>query len=97
MIPGPHEPTNMNPFLEPLVTELKRLYEGIYVNVSSRMVKIRAILACITCDLPATRKTCGFSNFNGLKGCSKYIKSFPTASFGSKPDYSGFNCDSWPV
>ena len=97
MIPGPHEPTNMNPFLEPLVTELKRLYEGIYVNVSSRMVKIRAILACITCDLPATRKTCGFSNFNGLKGCSKCIKSFPTASFGSKPDYSGFNCDSWPV
>ena len=27
----------------------------------------------------------------------KVLKSFPTASFGSKPDYSGFDCDSWSV
>ena len=97
MIPGPHEPANMNPFLEPLVIDLKRLYQGFYVNTPAGRVKIRAVLACITCDLPATRKVCGFSNYNALKGCSKCFKSFPTASLGSKPDYSGFNCESWPL
>ena len=55
MIPGPHEPSNLNPLLEPLVKDLQRLYEGIYVTVQSKQVKIRAILTCITCDLPATR------------------------------------------
>ena len=97
MIPGPREPPNLNPFLEPLVSDLKRLYQGIYVRTPDGRVKIRAILSCITCDLPATRKVCGFSNYNAVKGCSKCLKSFPTARFGSKPDYSGFDCDLWPV
>ena len=86
MIPRPHEPSNLNPLLEPLVKDLQHFYEGIYVTVQSKQVKIRAILTCITCDLPATRKICGFANFNALKGCSKCLKSFPTSQFGAKPD-----------
>ena len=74
---------NLNPFIEPLVSDLNRLYQGIYVNSPTGRIKIRAILSCITCNLPATRKVCGFYNFNALKGCSKCLKSFPTASFGS--------------
>ena len=58
-------------------------------------MKIRAFLACIICDLPATRKVCGFSNFNALRGCSKCFKLFPTEQFGTKPDYSGYNIETW--
>lgn len=42
------------------------------------------------------RKVCGFSNYNALKGCSKCLKDFPTERFGSKPDYSGYDFESWP-
>lgn len=49
----------------------------------------------VSCDLPATRKVCGFYSFSSLHGCSKCLKEFPTTSFGSKPDYSGFNTESW--
>ena len=50
-----------------------------------------------SCDLPATRKVCGFSNFNACKGCSKCLKEFPTEHFGAKPDYSGYDVQSWPL
>ena len=71
MIPRPRQPANLKPFLEPLVSDLNRLYQMIFVNSPTGRIKIRAILSCITCDLPATRKVCGFYNFNALKGCSK--------------------------
>ena len=53
------------------------------------------MLSCIVCDLPATRKVCGFLGVNATKGCSKCLKSFPTFSFGSKPDYSGYQFENW--
>ena len=30
-----------------------------------------------------------------MAGCSKCFKEFPRASFGDKPDFSGFNRESW--
>lgn len=84
MIPGPSEPANLNPFLEPLVSDLKRLYQGIYVNSSTGRVKIRAILMCIACDLPAIRKVCGFSNFNALKRLFKVLENLPNCKFWNK-------------
>ena len=98
MIPGPNEPSNINPYLAPLVDELNSLYKGItFKNPSSllSMTSIRAMLVAIMCDLPATRKVCGFANFNAIKGCSKCLKEFPTDSFGVKPDYSGYNVECW--
>ena len=56
---------------------------------------MRATLACVACDLPATRKICGFSNFNATFGCSKCMKEFVTSTFGSKPLYGGFDCENW--
>ena len=56
---------------------------------------LRAVLACVTCDLPATRKMCGFSSYNAKFGCSKCMKEFPTSSFGCKPNYGEYNCTSW--
>ena len=99
LIPGPVEPKrDVNSYLAPIVDDLKQLFKGISFansNTYSGISCIRAILSCVSCDLPATRKVCGFYNFNALKGCSKCLKEFKTNGFGSKPDYSGFNVDEW--
>ena len=99
IIPGPHEPKNdINTFLSPLVDDIIELYDGIsFENPSSLLGStfIRATLAFIICDLPATRKVCGFANFNGNYGCSKCTKKFPTPRFGDKPNYGGYNCTNW--
>lgn len=98
MIPGPKEPKNMNPFLRPLVNEMKELYAGVTFRNPSAFLSVstvRAVISCVMCDLPATRKVCGFSNFNALLGCSKCLKRFPTDHFGAKPDYSGYDCENW--
>ena len=55
-------------------------------------VFVRAALFCVGCDIPAARNVCGFVGHRALKGCSK---SFPTAKFGEKGDYSNFNRSSW--
>lgn len=99
IIPGPKEPKqHINTFLFPLVQDLRKLYQGItFQNPSSCLgfTTIRATLGCITCDLPATRKVCGFANFNGNFGCSKCLKNFVTPTFGSRPMYGGFDCENW--
>ena len=84
--------------LSPLVDDLIRLYNGIsFENHSSLLGStfIRAVLMCVVCDLPATRKVCGFSNFNSIYGCSKCMRKFETLNFGDKPNYGGYNCANW--
>ena len=97
IIPGPNEPKgNINSSLSPLVEDLKSFHDGIVVRSPKAylsLTTIRAILICVMCDLPAARKVCGYTNFNGKKGCSKCMKEFP--STGDKIDYSGFDCDTW--
>ena len=99
MIPGPKEPKrDINTNLGPLVDDMKVLFEGItFKNSNSlfRSTTLRALLTCIGSDLPATRKICGFLSYNADKGCSKCLKSFPTESFGEKPDFSGYDCENW--
>ena len=99
MIPGPKEPKrDINSFLLPLVNDLNELFRGVtFKNHKSSFgsTTIRALLACTSSDLPATRKVCGFLSFNALKGCSKCLKSFPTYSFGEKPDFSGYEYEAW--
>ena len=95
IIPGPKEPKDCNDFLFPLVEDLKILFHGVNMNTSSTKQFVRALLICISCDLPATRKICGFQNFNAKHGCSKCLKEFPTISFGSKPNYGGYECQNW--
>lgn len=100
MMPGPSEPVGViHSFLRPLVNDMQALYRGISFNNTSSCLTlnttIRAVLLCVTCDLPATRKTCGFSNFNSLYGCSKCLKQFQTEVFGKKPDCSGYDWLNW--
>ena len=61
MIPEPHEPAgDINSLLFPLVEDLKALFYGISIQRTSSCMSmtttIRAVLLCVTCDLPATRK-----------------------------------------
>ena len=95
VIPGPHEPKKLNSFLYPLVNELCKLWQGVVLKTKLGTLIIRAALLCIACDVPATRKVCGFVAHNALHGCSKCFCAFPTAVFGEKPDYTNFDCSTW--
>ena len=99
LIPGPKEPPkSVNTYLEPLVNDLLRLYTGVKMSNPQSFCGssfVRAVLSCIICDMPATRKVCGFLGHNAVKGCTKCLKEFETSSFGSKPDYSGYDVESW--
>ena len=93
LIPCPKEPSrNINSFLEPVVEELLILWHGKEIKLPSTTVVIRAALLC---DSPAMRKVCVFVAHNAVKGCYIYLKTFETATFGEKPDYSRFDCSNW--
>ena len=96
-IPGPKEPTTMNSYLKPLVDDLLVLWEGIPIAHTSCdfPVVIRGALLAVSCDIPATRKVCGFCGHSATMGCSKCLKKFTCVSFGEKLDYSGFDRDTW--
>ena len=98
LIPGPKEPQrDINPFLAPLVKELLSLFHGveIYIKSLSMSVLVRCALLCIACDVPASRKVCGFLGHSATLGCSKCLKKFP-GKVGEK-DYSGFERSQWKV
>lgn len=105
LIPGPKEPKlTMNSFLQPLVHELKELWEGVNIpcpSHPSKYIFIRAALTCCACDIPATRKLCGFVGHNANLGCSKCSKVFPSIrhdeTIRDKRDFSGYEREHWPV
>jgi hypothetical protein len=99
IIPGPHEPRHdVNTYLGPLIEELLLFWKGVAIDIlmpsgiEKRMLK--CVLLCVSCDLPAARKTCGFLSHSATLGCSKCLKVFP-GSVGSM-DYSGFTRSAWP-
>ena len=94
IIPGPKEPKDVNNYIYPLVHELLQLWEGVLIKTSEHgEVNIRAALLCVTSDLPATRKLCGFASHAATFGCSKCLKKF--SKRGDKLDYSGFERGNW--
>ena len=97
IIPGPKEPEKvMNTFLQPLVADLQALWEGIYMSTPSQSlpVRIRAALLCVSCDIPACRKVCGFLGHNANLSCSKCLCFFP-GNVANGFDYSGYNVLQW--
>ena len=90
------EPKDLNEFLEPAVDELKALWKGVKIKASlSRFaLTFRAAVLCVSSDVPATRKICGFKGHSAQLGCSRCLKKF-LGGFGEKRDYSGFNRSSW--
>ena len=98
IIPGPHEPSlTIASYLQPLVDDLKKLFDGVEVEINGEREKIYAVLTCISCDQPASRKVTGFVGHNTLHGCPRCLKSFPLQSFGQKPYYGGFKLENWEI
>ena len=96
LIPGPSEPKRIHGFLKPVVDQLEDLWKGIPILDNTGQSNIvRAALLCFVSDLPATRKVCGFPNFNATLGCSKCLKKFPCEKFGDATDYSGYDRQNW--
>ena len=97
LIPGPREPEkHINTFLEPLVSELLTLWDGVEFTLDSGCTQqIRCALLCVVCDIPGGRKTCGFLSHSANLGCSRCFKLFP-GGVGNK-DYSGFDRENWRI
>ena len=95
IIPGPKEPKNMNSLLDPIVSDLNKLFNGVMMKNPTSLSTVRAVLSCCVCDMPATRKLCGFLSFHAKMGCSKCMKQFPRFSSINKSDFSGFDVENW--
>lgn len=99
IIPGPKEPKlTMNSFIGPLVNELNSACKGWCIPTKHPVLKsvvVRLCIGCITCDIPATRKLCGFLGHSATLGCNKCLKKFLRVEGGDKRDYSGFNRSEW--
>lgn len=98
IFPGPQEPSHgINSYLNPLVEELTKFLQGVTISIhvhSSTVQKlVRCALLCVSCDLPAGRKVCGFLGHAAQCGCSRCGKSFEETI--GQMDYSGFDRDSW--
>ena len=90
IIPGPKEPKDL------IVQELLLLWEGVTMSIEGcGLENVRAALICITSDLPAIRKVCGFAGHSACFGCFKCFKKFK--SVGDKLDYLGFLRENWKL
>ena len=101
IIPGPKEPSlTINSYLGPLILELQDAYKGWNicfvdsVEKTAKNVCIRLCIGCITCDIPASRKLCGFLSHAAKKGCNKCHKEFPITGPGSR-NCAGFDRQNW--
>ncbi|OAD66773.1 hypothetical protein PHYBLDRAFT_152043 [Phycomyces blakesleeanus NRRL 1555(-)] len=99
IMPGPKEAKidQMNNFLEPLVDELVELYGSITMKTPEfpNGTSIRAALMCVACDIPAARKTAGFTGFASTNACHVCKHHFTVVAGTSKINYSGFNHENW--
>ena len=79
LLPGPAEPKrSINSYLAPLVEELKEAWQtGITLQISDgRSATFRVALSCVSCDLPACKKVCGFLSHNAKYGWHKMHEGF---------------------
>ena len=88
------KPKRISPLLDPLVSELLKLWEGVSVpGPLSSSITLPAALLCFVSDIPATKNVCGFPGFKARLGCSKCLK--PCKGFGERTDYSGYDHPNW--
>jgi hypothetical protein len=87
VIPGKKEPKLLiNSYLDPLVRQLDDLGErGMKVN-DNEIIKCKLLLICG--DIPAIRKTCGFTSHNSSNPCSKCR--IPLAALSDEKLYSKY-------
>ena len=69
-----------------------QFWEGVplWHECTKQVIPIRMALLSVMCDIPTTRKHCGFAGHSAAHGCSKCLEKFE-----NKLDYSGYDWDSW--
>ena len=87
---------NINSYLGPLVAELNEAWKvGLTVMSPDQIpVTIRLALSGISCDIPASRKVCGFLGHTASFGCNKCLKKF-SVGFNQPGDFSGYDRENW--
>lgn len=97
VIPDMGKEPKTNTFIRPFVDELEQAWNNGFSMTTflfpKTEQKIKLALMCVGCDIPATRKLCGFLGHAATLGCSKCLKKFP-GDVGNK-DYSGFDRNEW--
>ena len=95
IIPGPREPPlTINTYLSPLVTELLQLWDGVQMKLPDSTVKVvHVALLAVACDMPASRKVCGFLSHSANLGCPRCYCTFSEGSLHH--NYSNFDRSSW--
>ena len=97
IFPGPKEPKKcINSYLTPLVLELKEAWSIGFSTVAAQNIPvcIKLALTCVACDIPASRKVCGFLSHNATLGCNKCLKRFDV-QFGKPTNFSGYDRNNW--
>ena len=95
-----HEPENIQPFVQPIVDELKELWHPgkvieTYEHPGPDGVIMNCALLGVACDSPASRKLCGFLSHSAIFGCTKCYHIFDGA-VGNKT-YHGHEKHCWPL
>ena len=93
VIPGPREPPlTMNSYLSPMVAELIQLWHGIPMKIHRCGERtIRAALLSVACDLPASKKVCGFLSHSANLGCSRCYCAFSEGDLQRNYSFSDRN------
>ena len=68
------------------------------INGTEMHICINSALSCVACDIPASRKVCGFLGHNAKRGCNKCLKEIDVVKMsggGQRTDYSGFDRQTW--
>lgn len=93
VMPGPKEPHTyeMNHYLQPLVSDFLRFYNGVSMATHQcpNGTTVRAALFNVACDIPASRKVSGFTSHNSTRACNKCTREFVVFPGTSNLDYSG--------
>ena len=95
IIPGPNEPNLvMNTYLAPMIKDLQDLWKGVEMKLPTGNKLVRAALLCTGCDIPASKKLCGFRGFGSSRGCNRCFKLFEGSGFHKS--YADFDRNLWP-
>lgn len=88
---------SINTFMRPIVDDLEVAWTTGHSMKTfthpNETKQVKYALMCVGCDVPATRKLCGFLGHTATLGCSKCLKKF-SGEIGRK-DCSGFDKDLW--
>lgn len=99
VMPDPKEPqcADLNHYLRPLVHELLKLYHGVNMPTYNHPegINVRAALLMNACDIPAARKTSGFTSHASKCACHKCNRQFDVFPGSRAIDYSEFDLSQW--